>query len=101
MSTVSGKPSTATRLLMPRIPLPPVENLTPEQQRVYDAIIGRVGRLGGPFHLTLHCPELTDKWQQIGELLRYRNSLPPRLSELAILIRSEEHTSELQSRQYL
>ncbi len=71
---------------MPRIPLPPVDNLTPEQQRAYDAIIGRVGRLGGPFHLTLHRPELTDKWQQMGELLRYRNSLPPRLSELAILV---------------
>lgn len=70
---------------MPRIPAPRVEALTPEQRRAYDAIIGRVGRLGALFQLTMDSPEFTDKWQQMGELLRYRNSLPPRLSELAIL----------------
>ena len=34
----------------------------------------------------LHNPELADRWQALGALLRYRTSLSPRQSELAILV---------------
>jgi 4-carboxymuconolactone decarboxylase len=72
---------------MPRIPLPTLESMTPEQRRVYDAVVsGPRGALRGPLRAALHNPELADKWQQLGALLRYRTSLPPRLSELAILV---------------
>jgi 4-carboxymuconolactone decarboxylase len=72
---------------MPRIPLPTPETMTPEQMRVYDAVVsGPRGQLQGPLRAALHRPELADKWQQFGEILRYRTSLPPRLSELAILV---------------
>lgn len=72
---------------MPRIPLPSAETMTPEQRRVYDAVVsGPRGELKGPLRAALHRPELADKWQQLGELLRYRTSIPPRLSELAILV---------------
>ena len=72
---------------MARIPLPSPETLTTEQKRVYDAIVsGPRGALRGPLRAALHNPELADKWQQLGELLRYRTSLPPQLSELAILV---------------
>lgn len=74
---------------MPRIPLVSKESLTEEQRPVYDAIVSvgsRGGAIPAPYQLTLHCPELTDKWQQIGGLLRFRTSLPLRLSELAILV---------------
>jgi 4-carboxymuconolactone decarboxylase len=72
---------------VPRIPLFSPENMTPEQRRVYEAIVsGPRGRLQGPLRAALHRPELADKWQQLGEILRYRTSLPPRLSELAILV---------------
>ena len=61
--------------------------MTPEQRRVYDAVVsGPRGRLQGPLRAALHRPELAEKWQQFGEILRYRTSLPPRLSELAILV---------------
>ncbi len=69
---------------MPRIPLHPMKNPTPEQQRAYDTLIGLVGRLGATKRLMLHCPELAEKLQRVGELLSYRNTLKPRLSELAI-----------------
>lgn len=70
----------------PRIPLLAPEDMTPEQRRVRDAIIsGPRGGLRGPLLAALHNPELADKWQQLGELLRYRTSLAPRHSELAIL----------------
>jgi 4-carboxymuconolactone decarboxylase len=70
-----------------RIPLPSPAELSPEQRRVYDTIIaGPRGAVRGPLRAAIHNPELADKWQQLGELLRYRTSLPPRLSELAILV---------------
>jgi 4-carboxymuconolactone decarboxylase len=74
---------------MPRIPLVSAAELTPDQKPVFDAIVSaanRKGHLPAPYQLSLHCPELTDKWQQIGELLRYRTSLPRALNELAILV---------------
>jgi 4-carboxymuconolactone decarboxylase len=72
---------------LPRIPLPSPETMTPDQRRVYEAVVsGPRGELRGPLRAALHRPELADKWQQLGELLRYRTSLPARLSELAILV---------------
>jgi 4-carboxymuconolactone decarboxylase len=72
---------------LPRIPLPSPSELSPEQRRVYDAVVnGPRGALRGPLRAALHNAELADKWQQLGELLRYRTSLAPRLSELAILV---------------
>jgi 4-carboxymuconolactone decarboxylase len=71
---------------MARIRLPGYEELTSEQRRVYDEVVRTRGKLHGPLRAALHNAELADKWQQLGELLRYRTSLPPRLSELAILV---------------
>jgi 4-carboxymuconolactone decarboxylase len=82
---------------MARIPLPTPQTLTPEQRRVYDAIVsGPRGELRGPLRAALHRPELADKWQQLGELLRYRTSLPPRLSELAILVTARHCDCQLE-----
>ena len=82
---------------MARIPLPSVETLTPEQRRVYDAIVsGPRGALRGPLRAALHRPELADKWQQLGELLRYRTSLPASLSELAILVTARHCNCQLE-----
>jgi len=72
---------------MPRIPLPTLETMSDEQRRVHDKVVaGRRGRLRGPLRAALHNPELAERWQALGELLRYQTSLPPRLSELAILV---------------
>jgi len=80
-----------------RIPLPSPEEMSPEQRRVYDAIVtGPRGRLVGPLRAALHRPELADKWQQFGELLRYRTALPPNLSELAILVTARHTRSNLE-----
>jgi 4-carboxymuconolactone decarboxylase len=70
-----------------RIPFPTPETMTPEQRAVYDKIVsGPRGTLVGPLRAALHRPELADTWQQFGETLRYRTTLPRRLSELAILV---------------
>lgn len=80
---------------MARIPLPNPETMTPEQRQVYDAIGSlRGGHIPMPYRAALHSPELADKWQQIGELLRYRTSVPQRLSELAVLVVAHHHACQ-------
>jgi 4-carboxymuconolactone decarboxylase len=71
---------------MPRISLPAPETMSPEQRRVHDKIVsGRRGKIQGPLRAALHNAELAERWQALGELLRYHTSLTPRQSELAIL----------------
>jgi len=72
---------------MPRISLPTPETMNADQKAVYDKIVsGPRGKIQGPLRAALHNAELADKWQALGALLRYGTSLPPRLSELAILV---------------
>lgn len=72
---------------MPRISLPAPQDMSPDQLRVYNKIVsGRRGKIQGPLRAVLHNAELADRWQALGELLRYQTSLPPRLSEIAILV---------------
>jgi 4-carboxymuconolactone decarboxylase len=72
----------------PRLPTIADEDLTPQQRKLTDAIrSGPRGRLvmNGPFACFLHAPEYGDVAQQLGAHVRYHTSLPPRLSEFAIL----------------
>lgn len=72
---------------MARIPLFPSDNMDAAQRAVLDKVLsGPRGRIQGPLRAALHNPELADKWQALGALLRYGTSLPPRLSEIAILV---------------
>lgn len=63
------------------------QELTPRQQEVFDAIAGpRAGAVPAPFHVLLESPELAQHTQALGAFCRYRTGLPPKLSELAVLI---------------
>jgi 4-carboxymuconolactone decarboxylase len=69
-----------------RIPDWKLENLTPAQRKVHDVIIaGPRGRVEGPLRVWIMSPELAERAQELGAFCRYGTSLPPRLSELAIL----------------
>jgi 4-carboxymuconolactone decarboxylase len=82
---------------VPRIPFPTPDTMTPEQRKVYDAVAsGPRGKVQGPLLAALHRPELADKWQQLGELLRYRTTLPARLSEIAILVTAQRWRCQLE-----
>jgi 4-carboxymuconolactone decarboxylase len=64
-----------------------METMDAAQQAVLDKILsGPRGKIQGPLRAALHNPELADRWQALGALLRYGTSLPPRLSEIAILV---------------
>jgi 4-carboxymuconolactone decarboxylase len=71
---------------MPRLPDIVPEELSPEQRRVYDAILsGPRGIVEGPLRVWLNSPDLADRAQALGAFCRYGTVLPPRLSELAII----------------
>jgi 4-carboxymuconolactone decarboxylase len=63
------------------------EALDELQRKVVDETIGgRRGRVPAPMQAWLRSPELARRAQHLGEFARYHTVLPPRLSELAILI---------------
>lgn len=57
------------------------------QRAVLEKIVsGPRGKIQGPLRAALHNAELAERWQALGAILRYETSLPPRLSELAIMV---------------
>ena len=61
--------------------------LSTRQREIFDDIAsGPRGTVPWIFHLYLNSPELASRVQQLGAFCRYGTSLPPRLSELAILV---------------
>lgn len=71
---------------MARIPKINPQDMTAEQQAVHDDIAsGPRGEVVGPLAVWLNRPKLADTAQKLGQYCRYDSSLPPRLSELAIL----------------
>lgn len=83
--------------MAPRISFPDKSGMTPEQKRVFDGIVnGKRGEIVGPLRAALHNPELAERWSKLGETLRFGTTLPPRLSELAILVTARVWNSELE-----
>jgi 4-carboxymuconolactone decarboxylase len=79
-------PRTGPRLA----PIDP-QQMSPAQRRIADAITaGPRKGLGGPFNAWLRSPELADRLQKVGEYVRFNSTLPPRLSEFAILITARQ-----------
>ena len=65
-------------------PLQP-EEMTAEQRRVYDEVVARGGRIGGPNGVYLRIPELFTLNQEFGNYLR-DNHLSARLRQLAAIV---------------
>ena len=71
--------------------------MTPGQRVVYEKVVsGPREALVGPLRAALHCPELADRWQSLGVLLRFQTSIPPRLSELVILVTARRWNSQIE-----
>jgi 4-carboxymuconolactone decarboxylase len=72
---------------MTRLPMIPEDKLTDAQRKALQAVTaGKRAGVRGPFPALLRSPELCEKAAVLGEMMRFNTSLPPRLSELAILI---------------
>jgi 4-carboxymuconolactone decarboxylase len=84
-------------LQSPRLAKLDPEKLTPEQQALAQSIkSGPRGqfKMSGPFAVYLHAPGFGELAQQLGGHVRYQTSVPPRLSELAILITAQHWKSQ-------
>jgi 4-carboxymuconolactone decarboxylase len=64
-----------------------LDEMTPEQRRMAEAVLaGPRKALRGPFSALIYSPETGDRAQALGAQVRFRNSLPEPLKELAILL---------------
>lgn len=63
------------------------DRLDDAQKAAWDEVVaGPRKKMHGPFFIWLHSPELLSRGQKLGLYARYQSSLPPRLSELCILM---------------
>jgi 4-carboxymuconolactone decarboxylase len=70
---------------------------TPEQKQLVDKIAGGPrGVVRGPFLALLHSPELADRYQALGEQIRFNTSVPLKLMELAVLIVARHYTAQFE-----
>lgn len=74
-----------------RLPVIPAEKMTDEQTAAAKAFAeGRGYAVRGPFAAMLRSPEVMLRAKAMGDYLRYKSVLPPRLSELAICITARQ-----------
>ena len=61
--------------------------MTPAQQQIHDEIVaGPRGRMGYPTNVLARCPGLAINTHRVGEYVRFKSTLPRKISEFAILI---------------
>ena len=78
----------SSNMQSPRLPVLSPEAFTPQQQALAESIKAGprgVFKLSGPFAVYLHSPAFGELAQKLGGHLRFKTSVPPRLSEFAIL----------------
>jgi 4-carboxymuconolactone decarboxylase len=79
--------------------MPPLDRaaMTDVQRRVADELAaGPRGGVKGPFIPLLRSPELMDRLQKVGEYLRFKSSLEPRISEFVMLVVSRHWTQQFE-----
>jgi 4-carboxymuconolactone decarboxylase len=78
-----------------RLPPIPPDKMTPEQKKaVEEFVAARNAPVSGPFIPMLRSPEVMTRARAMGDFLRYRSSLPPRLSEFVILMTARQWTQQ-------
>jgi 4-carboxymuconolactone decarboxylase len=78
-----------------RFPKLAPEAMSPAQREVAAEITaGPRGEVRGPFIALIHNPELAGKVQKLGEHLRWKGKLPPKLKELAVLVTARRWTCQ-------
>ena len=84
---------------MARVPQLKFEDLSEKQKQLatsIGAIRGGTPTTGGPWGLLLRNPELCDRAQAFGTMLRDHTSVPKRLSELAIALSARHWTAQFE-----
>jgi len=78
-----------------RMPPIPPEKLTDAQKKAVEEFrAARNANVTGPFVPLLRSPEVMNRARAMGDYLRFKSVLPPRLSEFAILIAARQWTQQ-------
>ena len=76
-----------------RMPEIPADKMTPAQKKAADEVVAaRGGPLSGPFMALLRSPEVMLGAKGMGDYLRFKTVLPPKLREFVILIVARQWT---------
>jgi 4-carboxymuconolactone decarboxylase len=83
----------ASAFAQERMPPIPPERMTEAQKNAVEEFrAARNADVGGPFAPLLRSPEVMNRARAMGDYLRFKSVLPPRLSEFAILITARQWT---------
>jgi 4-carboxymuconolactone decarboxylase len=78
-----------------RLPAISPDKMTAEQKKaVEEFVAARNAPISGPFNVMLRSPEVMTRARAMGDFLRYKSSLPPRLSEFVILMTARQWTQQ-------
>ena len=76
--------------------MPPLTDaqMTAEQRAAVEVFkeARNTDRVGGPFMVLLRSPEMMNRARNVGDYVRFRSALPPRLSEFVILLTARHWT---------
>jgi 4-carboxymuconolactone decarboxylase len=78
-----------------RMPPIPADKLTDAQKKaIAEFKTARSAEISGPFVPLLRSPEVMSRARAMGDYLRFKSSLPPRLSEFVILLTARRWTQQ-------
>ena len=78
-----------------RMPPIPADKLTDAQKKAIEEFkVARSADISGPFVPLLRSPEVMSRARAMGDYLRFKSSLPPRLSEFVILLTARQWTQQ-------
>src|SRR4029079_7942826 len=78
-----------------RMPPIPADRLTDAQKKAIEEFkAARSTDISGPFVPMLRSPEVMSRARAMGDYLRFKSSLPPRLSEFVILLTARRWTQQ-------
>jgi 4-carboxymuconolactone decarboxylase len=78
-----------------RMPPIPADRMTAAQrQAAEDFKAARSAEVSGPFWPLMRSPEVLNRARAMGDYLRFRSALPPRLSEFVILLTARRWTQQ-------
>src|SRR5712672_3350802 len=93
--TAQTVPALASTVPVDRMPAIPAEKMTPEQKKAADEFAAeRKTPVFGPFVPLLRSPEVMLRAKAMGDYLRFKSVLPPRVNEMLILITAREWTQQ-------
>ena len=70
---------------MPRLPEVTRDQLSPDEQAIYDGIAASRGSVRGPFAALMHSPDVAGRAAHLGTYVRFETTVPKAPLELAIL----------------